>query len=56
MCVNMQESISYNMKLTTVTFVFDGELPVGEAVLTCKFKGICRNMYIHIYMFIYIYT
>jgi hypothetical protein len=31
------------MKLTTVTFVFDGELPVGEAVLTCKFKGILNG-------------
>mmetsp|Transcript_12349 Transcript_12349/g.11966 ORF Transcript_12349/g.11966 Transcript_12349/m.11966 type:complete len:881 (-) Transcript_12349:131-2773(-) len=37
------ESISYNMKLTTVTFIFDGELPVGEAVLTCKFKGILNG-------------
>jgi aminopeptidase N len=37
------ESISYNMKLTTVTFVFDGELPVGQAVLHCKFKGILNG-------------
>jgi hypothetical protein len=55
----VQESISYNIKLTTVTFVFDGKLPVGEAVLTCKFKGtciyICINIYMHIYIFIYIF-
>jgi hypothetical protein len=54
------ESISYNMKLTTVTFVFDGELPVGEAVLHCKFKGnyiyICGFLCVYIYIYVYTYV
>ena len=37
------ESISYNLKLHTVTFAFDGILPVGEGVLSIKFKGILNT-------------
>jgi aminopeptidase N len=37
------ESISYNLKLHTVTFAFDDELPVGDAVLSIKFKGILNS-------------
>lgn len=36
-------SISYNLKLKTATFVFDHSLPVGEAVLSIKFKGILNG-------------
>jgi aminopeptidase 2 len=35
--------ISYNLKLKTVTFVFDAELPVGESILSIKFKGILNG-------------
>ena len=36
-------SISYNLKANTVTFEFDGSLPVGEAILSIKFKGILNG-------------
>ena len=36
-------TISYNLKLKTVTFGFDSELPVGESILSIKFKGILNG-------------
>ena len=36
-------SISYNLKLKTATFSFDGPLPVGEAKLSIQFKGILNG-------------
>lgn len=36
-------SISYNLKMNTVTFTFDASLPVGEATLAIKFKGILNG-------------
>ena len=34
------ENISYNLKLTTVTLSFDKPLPVGDVVLSIKYRGI----------------
>ena len=36
-------SISYNLKLNTVTMTFDAAFPVGEAILSIKFKGILNG-------------
>lgn len=37
------ESISYNLKLTTVTLSFDKPLPVGVALLSIKYRGILNG-------------
>lgn len=35
--------INYNLKLTTVTFVFDGPFPVGQGVLAIEYTGILNG-------------
>ena len=37
------EQIAYHLKDTTVTFIFDGELAVGEGVLDISFRGILNG-------------
>ena len=37
------ENISYNLKLTTVTLSFDKPLPVGDSVLSIKYRGILNG-------------
>ena len=36
-------SISYNLKMNTVTLTFDAAFPLGEAILAIKFKGILNG-------------
>ena len=37
------ENISYNLKLTTVTLSFDKALPVGDVVLSIKYRGLLNG-------------
>ena len=58
-CVNggawSLESISYNLKLTTVTLSFDKPLPVGDAVLSIKYRGILNGDMVRFTLQLYVF-